>query len=344
MRITFLTSPTSFLLGPLVALPPPSPPDLVTQTIFAAEEARLARPSVRAARARYQRFLAFLSREQATVSFHSVASFVTTFMLANSGRTTSLSALVGQLRSQAREQGHIFLSAPAETRLAHLIAQYRLTDSAQVRRMAPLRTALVLQIITRWDLHQPAQLTQACLLLLAVQALLRTGEVTIGLRVTHFVWLTSRRSVRIHIPALPGASKTATTGAGVFIEVADNAAPISAYKLLSRLFVLRSLRSHPNSFVFCMVRQGTLYPAIRSSPRAFRTLIKAGVRSLGLNPTLYSGHSARAGGATDLYAAGVPYYVVKTYGRWRSDAALIYYRCDSSIAQAAAVAFSGPFL
>ena len=33
--------------------------------------------------------------------------------------------------------------------------------------------------------------------------------------------------------------------------------------------------------------------------------------------------------------------LVKRYGRWKSDAALIYYRCESSIARCAAKAFEG---
>ena len=45
---------------------------------------------------------------------------------------------------------------------------------------------------------------------------------------------------------------------------------------------------------------------------------------IGPNPNHYSGHSCRAGGATDLFAAGVQYYVVKKYGRWTLDTALIY--------------------
>jgi hypothetical protein len=262
-------------------------------------------------------------------------------MLDNAGHTTSLPALVSGLRAQAKVQGHLFLSPSEEERLASLLVQYRLNDTSQVRRMAPLRTALVLQIIERtFDLSDIAQLTQACILLVAVQALLRTGEVTSGLLPSHFTWLCTRASVRIFVPARVGAMKTATTGSGFFLELADNAAPITAFKLLLRLFRARDLYHRHHEYVFCMVRRGRIYPSLRSSPRAFRALIKSGVLALGLDPAAYSGHSARAGGATDLYAAGVPYYIVKKYGRWRSDAALLYFRCDSSLAQAASDAFA----
>jgi len=58
----------------------------------------------------------------------------------------------------------------------------------------------------------------------------------------------------------------------------------------------------------------------------WRKIIKAQVQHIGLDPTLYSGHSFRAGWATDMFNAQVPYYVIKKLGRWRSDAALLYYR------------------
>jgi hypothetical protein len=35
----------------------------------------------------------------------------------------------------------------------------------------------------------------------------------------------------------------------------------------------------------------------------------------------------------------LPYYVIKKYGRWASDAALVYFRSEASIAVSAASAF-----
>ena len=37
--------------------------------------------------------------------------------------------------------------------------------------------------------------------------------------------------------------------------------------------------------------------------------------------------------------AGLPNYVIKTYGRWASDAALVYFLSEASIASSAALAF-----
>ena len=44
-------------------------------------------------------------------------------------------------------------------------------------------------------------------------------------------------------------------------------------------------------------------------------------------------------GATDLFVQRVPYFIIKKMGRWKSEAAMIYYHCDDDVRQAVAVAF-----
>jgi hypothetical protein len=71
----------------------------------------------------------------------------------------------------------------------------------------------------------------------------------------------------------------------------------------------------------------------------FRGRIKREVDKVGLDPHYYSGHSFRAGGATDLFVARVPYPIIKKKGRWLSDVAMVYYRDDDDIEEAVGEAF-----
>ena len=300
-----------------------------------AEKLIESKPSMKAAKAHYDKFNAFRQLYHLAMGFVAVAMFLTQFMKDNKGHTASLGAVLSHLRTQHDRNNQPFLSTQDNTRIKQLIAHYRKEDPTLIRRAYPLRTAIALEIIKTMDLKDPAQLTKATQLLMAVQCLLRAGEITNFLRAGDFIFKTNERAVVIHIPP----TKTCTTGAGVFVELSDNDNDISAYKLLVLLFAMRRLHKNPGEFVFCMIRNGQLYPGKRSSKDAFGELIKSGVESIGLDRTRYSGHSCRAGGATDLFAAGTPYYVVKRYGRWKSDAALIYYRCESSIARCAAKAF-----
>jgi hypothetical protein len=43
-----------------------------------------------------------------------------------------------------------------------------------------------------------------------------------------------------------------------------------------------------------------------------------------------TGHSFRAGGATDLFNAGVPYQVIQKQGRWKSAAVLVYFKSEAA--------------
>lgn len=54
---------------------------------------------------------------------------------------------------------------------------------------------------------------------------------------------------------------------------------------------------------------------------------------------MYSGHSLRAGGATDLFASRVPYGIIKRLGRWKGESFLIYYRDEADVNQAVFAAF-----
>jgi hypothetical protein len=64
------------------------------------------------------------------------------------------------------------------------------------------------------------------------------------------------------------------------------------------------------------------------------------LRSLKLDPTVFSLHSLRRGGATTAYRAGVDQMSVKRHGRWHSDAFWVYITlamvAQSPVAQALA--------
>ena len=217
-----------------------------------------------------------------------------------------------------------------------MVKAWKRQDRRQRNRKDPLRFAIVKRIVEAMDLSDVAQLQQAALLLLGTQALLRTKELTDGLRGSDFVWHRGSRSVTL---TAREPTKTCDDGFGVQITLADTTEDISAYKILERLFTARQLHRRLSDFVFCQIRAGQLSPKIRASADSVRRLIKRSVAALGLDERRYSGHSMRAGGATDMFAAGLPYYVIKKYGRWASDAALVYFRSEASIASSAALAF-----
>ena len=72
-----------------------------------------------------------------------------------------------------------------------------------------------------------------------------------------------------------------------------------------------------------------------SSEILTRTQLSIALRSLlqkaGYNPQSYCTHSFRIGAATTSAAAGLPPWLIKTLGRWNSDAYLTYIHAPSSL-------------
>jgi len=295
-----------------------------------------AKPAVKAAISHFGKFLEHCMEHRYGMGFTAVGTYLAAFMAANQGSTASLTNVLSYLRTQHAQRCLPFLTVPEEVQLKHVVKVWKRQDRRRRNRKDPLRFATVKRIVEAMDLRQVHQLQQATLLLLGTQALMRTKEITDGLRGSDVIWHRSSRTVTITVPE---PTKTCEDGFGVQITLSDTTEQISAYKFLERLFAARRLDQRLSDFVFCQIHKSTLSPKVKASDSSVRQLIKRSVAALGLDPTRYSGHSMRAGGATDMFAAGLPYYVIKKYGRWASDAALVYFRSEASIAVSAASAF-----
>ena len=66
------------------------------------------------------------------------------------------------------------------------------------------------------------------------------------------------------------------------------------------------------------------------------------ISSLGINGSLYSGHSLRIGAASTAAKAGLPIYLIKILGRWSSEAYRRYISVSSSIISNAFFHMSNP--
>ena len=60
----------------------------------------------------------------------------------------------------------------------------------------------------------------------------------------------------------------------------------------------------------------------------------------GMCPTNYTSHSFRIRAATTAAAAGLPSWLIKTLGRWSSDAYLTYVHCPKNVIASVPAALS----
>jgi integrase len=115
---------------------------------------------------------------------------------------------------------------------------------------------------------------------------------------------------------------------------------LNSVVLLRRYMEDMDLLRNPDALLFPTRRGKQWVRSATISASWLRNVIKALAESRGLDKRYYSAHSLRAGGATDLFVARVPYFAIKNMGRWKSDSAMLYYRCEEDVCKAVAEAFS----
>jgi hypothetical protein len=110
-----------------------------------------------------------------------------------------------------------------------------------------------------------------------------------------------------------------------------------------------SVPGSPLCPVKAFIHMSTLIPSLPSSPAfhyhspkgpkglvpithlVFTSMLRSLLSQVGYNPTVYSGHSFRRGGATWAFKSGVPGELIQLHGDWRSDAYKVYLECDLKI-------------
>ena len=110
----------------------------------------------------------------------------------------------------------------------------------------------------------------------------------------------------------------------------------------------QSIHIYPNNSSFCPVRAFTFYASkFRTTPphklvfcagtfspltrQKLTEIIRYLLTQAGMCPSNYASHSFRIGAATTAAAAGLPTWLIKTLGRWSSDAYLTYVHCPNNV-------------
>ena len=134
-------------------------------------------------------------------------------------------------------------------------------------------------------------------------------------------------------------SKTCLTGPGFLVQFSDRPTP-NAVSLMREWWDLMGLHHSRTVCLFPKRLSATRFDWGQSiSYDSLVSRVKGATQSIGLPDEDYSGHSLRTGGATDLFVARVPYYIIQRMGRWASDAALVYYRHEEDVLRAVSTAF-----
>ena len=271
-------------------------------------------------------------------TYERVASFVCAHVVRNKGSTRSVGNLLSALKRGSLLINEEWLEGVDQLRLMSVLSELKFEDLSKGRRKRPLGIRELIAIINGLNLSDPTELVVAVMLAVGHDGLLRSAELLSGLQVRHFSWNHDLTSVRIEIER----SKINRSGDSEFVDLFDYG-PCSGVALLRKWFTLHHLWSKWEERVLPAVRYGKLDFSRDPSYNWWRNMIKKVCNRIGLEEKHYSGHSLRAGGATDLFVCRVPYYIIKKMGRWKSEAAMLYYRCDEDVKKEVGLAFTKLF-
>ena len=207
----------------------------------------------------------------------------------------------------------------AEMPILHRILRgwKKMTYAADARPRLPITVDILKQILPLLDLSKPNDRTLAAAMATAVYGLLRCGEVSAktkkAARYPRRGDLTGdavRKNLKIT------ASKGDIFSEGVNVQISANGDATCPIKLLDRMLSESKKRDAAAPlFVF------DDKPLTRSVWIAETRRLLAKAR---FDPSLYSGHSFRKGGAQSLFDAGVSRHIIQTLGRWKSNSFQLY--------------------
>jgi hypothetical protein len=267
-------------------------------------------------------------------SYETLTGYICHHVHKNAGSTKSVSNVLASLKGHCLRSAGEWIGASESFRLAEFVRMMKFRDFTASSQKRPLQLHHLISFVRKWDLNVPALLELATLLFTGHHGLLRSAELLSKRRVKDIFWSPDRSEFAIMLDR----TKTLRSGQGVFVSFRDHPG-LSAVKLLRAWFDQQGLWENDDLHVF-PPRRGSGFDFSKTlSVDSFRKMIKKVVKENGLDPKRYSGHSLRAGGATDLFVGRVPLYIIKKMGRWASDAVLIYFRDDEDVCDAVTSCF-----
>ena len=284
----------------------------------------------------YEAFCRSAQLEPYPVTFTSLGRFCCLHVINNRGSTKSLRGAISAIKTECLHTRKAYLDDTDQMALSKLIGRLIFNELSEGRRKRPLQLQHLARITRKLDLSKDPDLLLALMLYGGHDGLLRGGELLSGILVCDVLWGQWEK----FFGSSDSRTKTHRSGEALLIPYTDIGG-LNFVSLLRKWFQRHNLEDRPTSPIFPAFTRGRKLNFSKTvSAASLRYRIRKAAILIGLNPRHYSNHSLRVGGATDLFVARAPYFIIKKMGRWKSDAALLYYRDEEDVRVAVAEAFS----
>jgi hypothetical protein len=263
------------------------------------------------------------------LSYRSVGLYYIQYAHRFGHTTRSIPSIASHLKRANRELGHPPMSDFDSACLGDVVTSLRKYDKSEPRRKLPVTHAILQAVQGRADMRSLLNYQLITMGRVAHDALLRGCEL-IGLKRGHLVWSHDRSQVRVIIHN----SKAHKTGGKAEGVILSDYGPSSAVAMLREYWHTMHMDAR--------AADAPLWPSIHhegstdwssfTSKKSFVSAFQVLLSKAGFQASLYSGHSFRSGGATDLWASKVcrP-QSIKLFGRWKSEAFWLYVRDNPAL-------------
>ena len=226
---------------------------------------------------------------------------------------------------------HILHGAPwsmktAEMKAALDGAVILAPPSSKRPKRSPFTIPIVLSLLSKFNLSKPLDAAVFSCLTTTFFAAARLGEFTIpslkAFNTSHHVkrsdirWDQDRHGNKVTVFKLP-RTKTSISGEDVFWSMQEG--PADPFSALANHFRVND--PPPDQPLFSWKHSNGIRPLTRTE---FLKRINLAASELGMEPL--KGHGIRIGATLEYLLRGVPFDVVKSIGRWSSEAFLLYLR------------------
>ena len=273
---------------------------------------------------RYQAYCEKNGWHQLSFTGLSVARFLCKYVADCNGSTKSVDNVLSMLKGGCRALKCKWLSDDDYKDVKDMVKQLEYEDRTETKRKRAIRTFDLLRMAKGWNLGKRKDLQEASMYSMPQQGLLRSGELMSGLSTKHITWTGNGNDFDLELDRTKTLLKGSSTS--ISYEKIEEEQIMFAGDYLRKWYDMNDLWNKPNALLFPSSHKTAEGKEQTWSRQWFRNQVKRSVARIGLSASQYSGHSFRADGATELFVRGVPYHVIKLYGRWKSDAAMLYYR------------------
>lgn len=258
------------------------------------------------------------------VSFESLGLFLIQYCKWFGNTARSIPTILSHLKRANRQYSPVWLDEESAWRLQDVVTSLRKRDPVPSRRKLPCTNAVLRSVEQAANLRNHQDFQHITMSRVAHDALLRGAELT-HLRVGAIEWGPGRKSATINIHYSKAHKRVDHPERVTILDYGST----SGVAWMRQYFEVMQMDKSPPAYpLWPMIdNAGSIKWTEATSKDTFVGRARLLLKQAGYPPHMFSGHSYRSGGATDLWESHrCRPLTIKLHGRWRSDAWRLYVR------------------